>query len=85
MTIVKGSDFKENEIVSTITKIIPTAKMTGNVAAELSYTLNEDTSKDFKNLFEKLEDTKENNGISSFGVSVTTLEEVFIKVGEDEN
>ena len=83
MTIVKGPHFKENETVSTISKIVPTAKMTGNVAAELSYTLNEDTSKDFKQLFETLEDSKEKNGVSSFGVSVTTLEEVFIKVGED--
>ena len=30
-------------------------------------------------------DNKNNYGITSFGVSVTTLEEVFLKVGEGES
>ena len=55
LTLVKSSTFKTNETTSLISEHIPTAKMVGNVAAELSYVLNEDTTKHFKRLFEKLE------------------------------
>ena len=55
LTLVKSPNFEEERIVSLIREQVPTAKMAGNVAAELSYILNEDSTKQFKPLFEKLE------------------------------
>lgn len=84
LTLVKSSEFNENKTSSLVIEKIPTAKMVGNVAAEMSYILQEDTSKSFQGLFQALEEDKGTYGITSFGVSVTTLEEVFLKVGEGE-
>ena len=55
MTIVKSPQFQETQVVSMINKMIPTAKQVGNIGAELSYILEHESSKMFKNLFECLE------------------------------
>ena len=51
---------------------------------ELSYVLPSEQSKNFEALFTDLEENKIEYGISSYGASVTTLEEVFLKVKEEE-
>ncbi len=51
---------------------------------ELSYVLPSEYAKKFEGLFTELEDNKTTLGISSYGASVTTLEEVFLKVKEEE-
>ena len=55
MTIVKSPQFQENKVVSLIHDLIPTAKQVSNIGAELSYILDNDSSKMFKSLFESLE------------------------------
>eukprot|EP00111_Clytia_hemisphaerica_P020496 TCONS_00060371-protein len=85
MTIVKSPEFDETKTCSLVNTTIPSAKMVGNLGAEMSYILEESSTKQFKGLFEQLEDNREAYGITSFGVSVTTLEEVFLKVGEGES
>lgn len=50
---------------------------------ELSYILPSDYSHKFEELFHEIESKREELGVSSYGASVTTLEEVFIKVGEE--
>ncbi|XP_057304734.1 phospholipid-transporting ATPase ABCA3-like [Hydractinia symbiolongicarpus] len=84
MTLVKGQNFQENKTRSLISEAIPSAKLVGNVGLEMSYILEEESTGLFKGLFEELEEKKDDYGISSFGISVTTLEEVFLKVGEGE-
>ena len=49
---------------------------------ELSYILPKEESNEFESLFSHLEKHKEELGIESYGASVTTLEEVFLKVKE---
>lgn len=51
--------------------------------AELTYILPSEATGKFEDLFNELESRREELGINSFGVSVTTMEEVFLKVGED--
>lgn len=51
--------------------------------AELTYILPSDSTSKFEKLFHDLESRREELGINSFGVSVTTMEEVFLKVGEE--
>ncbi|XP_059504051.1 retinal-specific phospholipid-transporting ATPase ABCA4 isoform X3 [Stegostoma tigrinum] len=75
--------------VDTLTNLIkhhvPDAKLMENVGQELYYLL---PSKDFKHrayasLFREIEETLQDLGLSSFGVSDTSLEEIFLKATED--
>lgn len=56
-----------------------------NTGAELSYILPRESSKNFAGLFSQLEDNHEDLGIASYGASMTTMEEVFMKVGTDND
>lgn len=49
------------------------------MGSELTYLLNEDQSSVFERMFRDLENNSEELGITSYGVSLTTLEEVFMK------
>ena len=58
---------------------VPDAKMESNISAELSYQLPSESSQHFPQLFTVLEQQRQQLGISSFGASITTMEEVFIR------
>jgi ATP-binding cassette subfamily A (ABC1) protein 3 len=58
---------------------VPTARLESAVGAELSYTLPSESSAAFPALFTLLEDRRVELGIDSFGASITTMEEVFLK------
>ncbi|XP_076337701.1 ATP binding cassette subfamily A member 3 isoform X2 [Tachypleus tridentatus] len=64
---------------------VPNAELESNVGAELSFNLPNDGHPVFEKLFTELENRKTELGISSYGASITTMEEVFIKVGEYSN
>lgn len=74
---------------SSITKVIcgkvPEAKMITDAGAELSMEMPISSSSKFQELFEYFDNNLESLGIRSYGMSVTTLEEVFIKVAERTN
>jgi len=48
----------------------------------MEFVLSSEHSHGFETLFQEIENKMDEYGITSFGVSVTTLEEVFMKVGE---
>ena len=50
-----------------------------DVGAELSYSLPDEKSNLFPGMFEELERRKDELGIASYGASITTMEEVFMK------
>jgi hypothetical protein len=54
-----------------------------SLGAELTYILPREATGNFEKLFTELESRRNELGINSFGVSVTTMEEVFLKVGEE--
>ncbi|RMC08477.1 hypothetical protein DUI87_14721 [Hirundo rustica rustica] len=71
-----------NELAEVIHHHIPEAKLIESIGQELVYLL---PNKNFKqrsyaSLFRELEETLDDLGLSSFGVSDTPLEEVFLKV-----
>ena len=68
-----------------MTSFVPGAEQVSDVGAELSFILPSSSTPSFPNLFDRLEADKVGLGIESFGVSVTTMEEVFTKVGEDKS
>ncbi|KAK3610642.1 hypothetical protein CHS0354_009107 [Potamilus streckersoni] len=73
--------------VETLTQLIqshvPTATLESQISAELSYLLPFDESPKFAKLFETVEISMEKLGVTSFGISPTTMEEVFLKVGKE--
>ncbi|XP_041352800.1 cholesterol transporter ABCA5-like [Gigantopelta aegis] len=54
-------------------------------AQELSFIMPLTEVHKFPEMFSKLESSTESLGIRSYGVSMTSLEEVFLKIGEDED
>ena len=50
-----------------------------DIGAELSYSLPDEKSRVFGEMFEELESRKEELNIDSYGASLTTMEEVFMK------
>ena len=82
MTIVKASSCDSSQVEKLVKSLVPQAEQVTDVGAELSYILPSSSTPSFPELFDKIEAEKAALGIVSFGVSVTTMEEVFIKVGE---
>ncbi|GMF14304.1 unnamed protein product [Phytophthora lilii] len=85
-TLVKSSDpaapCKEAQLQSLVTARVPSAKVLSNVGAEIAFQLPLDGTASFPVLFEELDAKMGELGVLSYGISVTTLEEVFIKVAE---
>lgn len=82
LVVVKTKDCDVTRLTNTIQTLIPTAILESQISAELSYLLPFDQSGKFEELFEHIEKNSAELGISSFGTSATTMEEVFLKVGE---
>lgn len=53
------------------------------LGAELSFILPSEATGKFEDLFMDLETRRQELGIASYGASVTTMEEVFLKVGKE--
>uniref|UniRef100_A0A7N4V510 ABC transporter domain-containing protein n=1 Tax=Sarcophilus harrisii TaxID=9305 RepID=A0A7N4V510_SARHA len=82
LIIVKEPRCNIEEISHLILNYVPTATMESNVAAELSFILPKESSYKFESLFTELEEKQTELGIASYGVSVTTMEEVFLRVSK---
>ncbi|XP_036594650.1 ATP-binding cassette sub-family A member 3-like [Trichosurus vulpecula] len=82
MVIVKGPTCNTEEISRLIFHHVPTATVESNVGAELSFILPKESSDKFETLFTELEEKQTELGIDSYGASVTTMEEVFLRVGK---
>ena len=76
---MKSSSCVAENILEVIKTHVPEVQLESNVGAELSYVLPKEQSAKFEQLFTDLEQNQDSLGIGSFGVSVTTLEEVFLK------
>jgi ATP-binding cassette subfamily A (ABC1) protein 3 len=62
--------------------LIATIQLLSDVGAELSFQLPLTASPAFPELFAKLEAESVSLGVETYGISVTTLEEVFMKVAK---
>jgi len=72
----------EAAVLKLITDFVPSQKLLSNVGAEMSFQLPQEVSKDFKPMLNKLDAQLKTLGVESYGISMTTLEEVFIRVAE---
>jgi ATP-binding cassette, subfamily A (ABC1), member 3 len=64
----------------TVQKAVPDATLLSDVGSEIIYHLPLKAAPSFASLFRKIEDQIETGAITSYGVSITTLNEVFVLV-----
>ncbi|TRY81063.1 hypothetical protein TCAL_04547 [Tigriopus californicus] len=81
LTMTKGPDCDSSKVKNTIREHIPEAVTLSNVSGELAMSLPTESEEKFSDLLKRLTDMKSRLGIANFGLSVTTLEDVFLKVG----
>ncbi|XP_050432298.1 phospholipid-transporting ATPase ABCA3-like [Adelges cooleyi] len=89
LTLILNNEAKENSIIQLIKEYIPNAERARRHGHELSFILPHDSVGKFHLLFRQIEtEIKCNNGylgIDNYGVSMTTLEEVFLFLEQGEH
>ena len=68
-----------NRIATLIHSIIPDATLHENLNSEISFILPAQQTSRFSELFEKLDENKDTFNIENIGISISTLEDVFLK------
>ncbi|KAJ8921257.1 hypothetical protein NQ315_013729 [Exocentrus adspersus] len=88
LTLVLDGIYKEQAINRLVTTHVPKAEKARKHGRELSFILPHNAVENFASLFSAIEHEINNKssklGISSYGVSMTTLEEVFLHLERDE-
>lgn len=79
LVCVKAAGCDPNQITNILSNYIPGIAVETNVGSELTYVLKEDYVSQFRTIFADIEKKSIQLKIDSFGVSLTTLEEVFLK------
>nr|KAF6439590.1 hypothetical protein HJG63_000034 [Rousettus aegyptiacus] len=79
MTLVKEPHCNPESISQLVHHHVPNATLESSAGAELSFILPKESTHRFESLFAKLEKKQKELGIASFGASVTTMEEVFLR------
>ncbi len=72
-------DSYSGRIVEIVRSVIPSAKLHSDISSEISFMLPISETALFSGLFEKLENLKDKLNILNIGISITTLEDVFLK------
>jgi ATP-binding cassette subfamily A (ABC1) protein 3 len=80
-TVSKTQSADTNGLMNAITSHVPRAELLSNAGTEISYQLPLDAADTFPSMFDHLDHNGKPLGIESYGISVTTLEEVFLRVG----
>lgn len=83
LVCVKKPDCDTEKITALLKQYMPEVSVECDVGTELSYQLSDKCSHMFSQIFSELENRSDELGVDSYGVSLTTLEEVFMKVGTD--
>eukprot|EP01135_Chromosphaera_perkinsii_P011449 Nk52_evm25s2402 gene=Nk52_evmTU25s2402 len=84
MSIVKGPNCVSEVMMNAIKHHIPSAACVSDVGTELTCVLPKSSAVSFASLLKDIDARQAELGFLSYGLSVTTLEEVFLTVGEIE-
>ena len=85
LTITKGEGFDEAAVSSLLDASIPGVTPLSNIAAEISFRLPFQSSAHFADVFDQFDGQQARLGITGYGISVTTLEEVSLRVGHEDD
>lgn len=66
-------------------KYINGLKIESEIGAELTYNLPDEFSMNFEEMLTELDTRSEELALNGYGISITSLEEVFMKVGAETN
>lgn len=77
--LVRNPGCDVDAITRVVQGVISTAQMESQLGAELSYLLPMEKTAEFPRLFNMIETMSSELGIGSFGMTATTMEEVFHK------
>ncbi|XP_037883728.1 phospholipid-transporting ATPase ABCA1 isoform X1 [Glossina fuscipes] len=81
---VKRDDCNVNEVTALLRKYVPNLEIETDIGAELSYQLPDSYSNLFEEMFRDLEENSEGLQLNGYGIGITSLEEVFMKVGAEK-
>lgn len=79
LVIVKTPECMVQNISNVLKSAIPEVEIDQDIGAELSYVLPDSKSHLFPTLFSELERKRKELGIASYGASITTMENVFMR------
>eukprot|EP01038_Epipyxis_sp_PR26KG_P005687 gene5687-7851_t len=74
-----------NNVLEEVSRFIPSTTIASTAGTELSLRLPREGVSIFPDLFEHLESHSKSLGILSFGIETTTLEEVFMRIVDEDN
>ncbi|EGC32058.1 hypothetical protein DICPUDRAFT_156020 [Dictyostelium purpureum] len=76
-------NFNTDNVTEFIHRYIPEANVLSDAGTELSYRFPTSSVPQFSNFFQNFDQQLESFQITTYGISVTTLEEVFLKIGTE--
>lgn len=82
---VKREGCNVNLVTSLLRQYIPNLSPESDIGAELSYQLSDSYSSIFEKMFSALENHAERLKLSGYGISISSLEEVFMKAGTENS
>jgi ATP-binding cassette subfamily A (ABC1) protein 3 len=83
MSLLEGSN--PTTVVDKVKNFVPSATVASSAGTELSVRMSKDSVKEFPALFENLEAENKLLGVVAFGIETTTLEEVFMRIVNEDN
>ncbi|XP_055533385.1 phospholipid-transporting ATPase ABCA3-like isoform X2 [Wyeomyia smithii] len=84
LVCVTKSGCDPTNLTCLLRKYIPGIKVETDIGTELSYILNKEYLHLYQKMLADLEEHTAQCGISSYGISLSTLEEVFMRLGSDQ-
>ena len=78
LTVAKQADCDPNAVVALAQKHVAAASLKGNIGTELAVTIPREMSSAFPDMLRELEANKAVLRVDTFGVTITTMEEVFL-------
>eukprot|EP00656_Telonema_subtile_P039896 TRINITY_DN4497_c0_g1_i4.p1 TRINITY_DN4497_c0_g1~~TRINITY_DN4497_c0_g1_i4.p1 ORF type:complete len:1202 (+),score=309.02 TRINITY_DN4497_c0_g1_i4:2333-5938(+) len=84
LTLVSDQNSAGEKLREAVTASVPNAKVVSDAGSELSFSLPFTASSVFPELLTQFEQERKELALGSYGLSVTTLEEVFLKVAQGE-
>lgn len=85
LVLAKQPGARVQGVHSYISRFFPDATRLQEVSTEITYQLPTTVSARFKDFFQSLDQDLPKLGLSSYGVGITTLEEVFLRIGHGED
>ncbi|KAG5510483.1 hypothetical protein GH5_06683 [Leishmania sp. Ghana 2012 LV757] len=84
LTLSVVAHVNRSAIASVVRKYVPSATRLGSGAGEMGFRLPMETKEAFPTLLAEIEEHGSELGVNAYGVSATTLEEIFIQVAQQE-